>query len=107
MKDHEWESAWHVQSDIKNNEIKRLRLIMIVFRALSGCTTTGSSEGVLVVYNARNETFVKPLLDQFEDETGIQVRILSGREELVNQIIEEQNNVQADVFISNDAGAMD
>ncbi len=74
---------------------------------LNGCGGAGSSEGELVVYNARSETFVKPLLDRFEEETGIQVRILSGREELVNQIIEEQNNVQADIFISNDAGAMD
>lgn len=90
---------------------KKLIFLLLVFIfglfILSGCGRTGSPEGELVVYNARNETFVKPLLDRFEKETGIQVRILSGREELVNQIIEEQNNVRADVFISNDAGAMD
>ncbi len=90
---------------------KQLIFVVLVVIAglliLAGCGGTGSSEGELVIYNARNETFVKPLLDRFEEETGIQVRILSGREELVNQIIEEQNNVQADIFISNDAGAMD
>jgi len=74
---------------------------------LSGCVPGGGNERELVVYNARSEIFVKPLLDQFEEETGIRVRILTGREELVNQIEEERNNVRADVFISNDAGAME
>jgi len=73
----------------------------------TGCSTTGTGQGELVVYNARNETFVKPLLDRFEEETGIRVRILSGREEMINQIIEERGNVRADIFISNDAGAME
>ncbi len=74
---------------------------------LVGCAPGGGSEGELVVYNARSETFVKPLLEQFESEMGIRVRVLSGREELVNQIEEERNNVRADIFISNDAGAME
>jgi len=75
--------------------------------ALNGCSTADTGSGELIVYNARNETFVKPLLDNFEEETGIRVRVLSGREELVNQIAEEKDNVQADIFISNDAGAME
>ncbi len=75
--------------------------------AAGGCAPGDGGEGELVVYNARSETFVKPLLEQFESETGIRVRVLSGREELVNQIEEEKNNVRADIFISNDAGAME
>ncbi len=74
--------------------------------ALGGCAPDGG-DGELIVYNARSEPFVKPLLEQFESETGIRVRVLSGREELVNQIEEEKNNVRADLFISNDAGALE
>jgi len=74
---------------------------------IAGCADNRAQNGELVVYNARNEAFVKPLLEQFEEETGIRVRIHTGREELVNQIEEERNNVQADIFISNDAGAME
>ncbi len=87
--------------------VAALVLAVLTGALLSGCAPDGGNNGELVVYNARSETFVKPLLDQFEEETGIRVRVLSGKEELVNQIEEERNNVRADVFISNDAGAME
>ncbi|MBU9711519.1 extracellular solute-binding protein [Evansella tamaricis] len=60
--------------------------------------------GQLVVYSARNENFVQPLLDKFTAETGIEVLPLHGADPL--QIQEEAGNVQADVFISNDLGAL-
>lgn len=73
---------------------------MLVF--ISGCTTNDQEE--VVVYSARNEQFVQELLDQFEDDTGIEVIALHGAEPL--QIMEERDNVQADVYISNDLGAL-
>ncbi|MBM7855653.1 iron(III) transport system substrate-binding protein [Desulfohalotomaculum tongense] len=63
--------------------------------------------GELVVYSARKEKFVKPLLDAFEAETGIKVKLLTGDEASVNKILEEMNNPQADIFFSNDTGAME
>ncbi|WP_280771309.1 extracellular solute-binding protein [Salipaludibacillus daqingensis] len=62
-------------------------------------------DGELVVYSARNETFVQDLLDKFSDETGIDVRALHEADPL--QVQEEAGNVQADVFISNDLGALE
>lgn len=62
-------------------------------------------DGELVVYSSRNEAFVDSLLDKFTDETGIEVRALHGADPL--QIQEEAGNVQADVFISNDIGALE
>ncbi|WP_416148580.1 extracellular solute-binding protein [Salipaludibacillus sp. HK11] len=62
-------------------------------------------DGELVVYSARNETFVQALLDKFTDETGIEVLALHEADPL--QIQEEAGNVQADVFISNDLGALE
>ncbi|WP_034746130.1 extracellular solute-binding protein [Halalkalibacter wakoensis] len=61
-------------------------------------------DGQLVVYSARNENFVQPLLDKFSEETGIEVLALHGADPL--QIQEESGNVQADIFISNDIGAL-
>lgn len=58
----------------------------------------------LVVYSARNERFVQELLDKFTEDTGIQVSALHGADPL--QIEAEANNVQADIFISNDLGAL-
>ncbi|OLO26270.1 iron transporter [Alkalihalophilus pseudofirmus] len=62
-------------------------------------------EGEIVVYSNRNEKFVQPLLDKFSEETGIEVRALHEAEAL--QLREEARNVQADVFISNDIGALE
>ncbi|GAB3792308.1 extracellular solute-binding protein [Virgibacillus kimchii] len=58
----------------------------------------------LVVYSARNERFVQDLLDKFSEDTGIEVAALHGADPL--QIEAEANNVQADIFISNDLGAL-
>jgi len=78
--------------------------IAIFVAALSGCS---AKPGELVVYSARNESFVLPLTTAFEQQTGIKVRLLTGNEALVNKLGEEKNNVQADIFFSNDAGAME
>lgn len=61
----------------------------------------------LVIYSARKEQFVQPLVDKFEQETGIKVKLLTGDEALVNKLIEESNRPQADIFFSNDAGALE
>lgn len=61
-------------------------------------------EGKLVVYSSRNENFVQPLLDKFAEETGLEVVALHGADPL--QLEEEAGNVQADIFISNDLGAL-
>ncbi|EEG77034.1 extracellular solute-binding protein [Dethiobacter alkaliphilus] len=76
-------------------------LLAVSILAFSGC---GSAEEQLVVYSGRNERFVQELLDKFTEETGIQVVALHGANAL--QIVEERGNVQADVFISNDLGAL-
>ncbi|MCE7794138.1 extracellular solute-binding protein [Salipaludibacillus sp. CUR1] len=62
-------------------------------------------DGELVVYSARNEQFVQALLDKFTEETGVEVRALHEADPL--QLQEEAGNVQADVFISNDLGALE
>ena len=76
--------------------------------ALVGCSAKPiAGPGELVIYSARTESFVLPLITAFEEQTGIKVRLLTGNESLVNKLGEEKNNVQADVFFSNDAGAME
>jgi iron(III) transport system substrate-binding protein len=68
-------------------------------------TEEAALDGELVVYSSRNETFVQDLLDKFTEETGVEVRALHDADPL--QIQEEAGNVQADVFISNDLGALE
>lgn len=61
----------------------------------------------LVIYSARKEKYVKPLIEKFEAETGIKVKLLTGDESLVNKILVENENVHADIFFSTDVGALE
>jgi iron(III) transport system substrate-binding protein len=75
---------------------------------LCGCNSTEDhAEKVVVVYSSVDEEFAKPLAVQFENETGIEVRLVSDTEKakssgLLNRLLEEQSRPQCDVFMSED-----
>lgn len=58
--------------------------------------------GPLVIYSARSEPLIQPVLDAFQAEyPEVEIRIKSGsNSELANALLEERNNPQADVFIT-------
>lgn len=61
----------------------------------------------IVVYSGRAESLIGPALEQFTQATGIQVSVrYGGTTELAAAILEEGRNSPADVFISQDAGAL-
>jgi iron(III) transport system substrate-binding protein len=60
-----------------------------------------------VVYSGRSEELVGPILDRFETATGIEVAVrYAGTTELATTILEEGDNSPADVFFSQDGGAL-
>lgn len=61
-------------------------------------------EGDLVIYSGRREPLFEPVVEAFEDATGINVSVKYGSTtELGNALIEEKGNARADVFVGTDA----
>ncbi len=61
----------------------------------------------VIVYTSEDKIFSEPVLQQFEKKTGIKVRAIYDTEEtkstgVVNRLIAEKDNPQADVFWSGD-----
>ncbi len=59
------------------------------------------------VYSARKEALIKPLLDQFTQESGIKVNLVTGKADaLLKRLKSEGANTPADLFITTDAGRL-
>ena len=66
-----------------------------------------AEEGALVIYSGRQEDLVGPVIEQFEEETGIDAQVRYGdTAELAATIAEEGENSPADVFFAQDPGAL-
>lgn len=62
----------------------------------------------LVIYSGRNEKLMQPVIEAFEKQTGVKVSLkAAGATELATLILEEKSNPKSDIYIANDAGALE
>ena len=82
--------------------------IPVLLPFLSGCSASANqAENVVVVYSSVDEEYARPLAEQFQKETGIEVKLITDTEKakssgLLNRLLEEGDRPQCDVFFSED-----
>ena len=82
--------------------------VAVWVQASSAAAVQAADKDKLVVYSGRAERLIKPVLDTFQSQTGIQIELLSsGTTELVNRLQVEGDRTPADVLITNDAGSLE
>ncbi|MBU6391105.1 MAG: extracellular solute-binding protein [Planctomycetota bacterium] len=84
-----------------------MKFITIALTTLFMLAKWCSAGNEVIVYTSEDQIFAEPILQEFEKKTGIKVRAIYDTEEtkstgLVNRLIAEKDNPQADVFWSND-----
>src|SRR5829696_7224588 len=73
--------------------------------ALIGC---GSDADTLTVYSAQHESLVRAMLEDFTEQTGIELEFRDANDsELANQIVQEGEASPADVFLTENSPAID
>ncbi|NMH59114.1 Fe(3+) ABC transporter substrate-binding protein [Alteromonas ponticola] len=85
---------------------KRLIAASVTLAAALSFTGSVSAEEVNV-YSARKEALIKPLLDKFSAETGIEVNLVTGdADALISRMNSEGKFSPADVLITTDVGRL-
>ncbi len=88
----------------------RLRLTALAALPLlmAGLAACGDDDAdKLIIYSGRSEELVGPLLDQLDDEVDVDVEVRYAESaELAAQLLEEGDATEADLFFSQDAGAL-
>jgi iron(III) transport system substrate-binding protein len=88
--------------------MKRLLLILIGLGVLALFFFTGKTgSGELTIYSGRSQALVSPVIERFEQETGISVQVkYGGTTQLAVALMEEGRRTPADIFWAQDAGAL-
>lgn len=83
-----------------------MKLKHLVIAALL-ITSMSAMASEVNVYSGRKEKLIKPLLDRFTEQTGIETNLVTAKaDKLLTRLRNEGRNSPADVFITVDAGRL-
>lgn len=80
--------------------------------ALLGCGLALNATGAMTspelnLYSARKEALIQPLLEEFTEQTGIKVNLVTGKADaLLKRLKSEGRNTPADLLLTTDAGRL-
>ena len=81
-----------------------LSATILIGLLLAAC---GGDENALTIYSGRSESLVGPLIEQFQEDTGVEVNVkYAGTPQLAATLLEEGSNTPADVFFAQDPGGL-
>ena len=84
--------------------MKKFYIIFSLFFLVS-CANQSNDE--LTIYTSRQPQLLEPILENFYQDTGIKVNLLSGNaQELMERIVAEGEQSKADIFMTVDAGVL-
>jgi len=87
---------------INYKALQAIFILIFVFLPVIGETNE------LNVYSGRKAKLIKPLLERFQNETGIQVNLITAKSDaLIKRIESEGKSSPADIFITVDVGRLD
>ena len=80
-------------------------LLAILVVPSAACGSGEGSAGSLTIYSGRSETLVDPIMRQFADATGVDVKVkYASTSQLAATLLEEGDNSPADLFFAQDPG---
>jgi len=84
-----------------------IALTCVILAVATGCRKTSQSAPEVVLYTSVDEPFVRPLIDQFKQQTGIDVRLVTDAEStktagLAEKLLAEKDHPLADVYWGNE-----
>ncbi|MYI56812.1 MAG: iron ABC transporter substrate-binding protein, partial [Acidimicrobiia bacterium] len=84
-----------------------LALVAVVGLLAAACGSDDEPDDPITVYSGRNEDLIGPLVEMFEEATGIRADVRYGSSPDLALLIETEGDATpADVFISQSPGAM-
>ncbi len=85
----------------------KLTLLTLATALTLPLATAANAEGEVNVYSARQEALIKPILETFTQETGIEVNLVTGKADaLLSRLRLEGKATPADLFVTVDAGRL-